>query len=160
MDNIIEIIKQEGQIKLTQSQFSKIVSNYYKKKYNLSGVFEFLPISYQYIDNRYIYDYSLGRDTIISLKKRVNSFFPCLIDTDAYEHYKGYNVVIPGAIRMEKLNEELKNILPLDIIIISNEDIESIFSDLGLSSPLYDFFYNSEKSELEYSVNAKSLILK
>lgn len=160
MDNISEIIKKERQIRLTQSQFSKIISEYYKKQYNLNGVFEFLPISYEYIDNRFVYDYSLGRDTVISLKKRVNSFFPCLIDADAYEHYKGYSVVIPGAIRTEKLNEELKNILPLDIIIISNDDIEHIFSDLGLSSPLYDCFCNTERNKLEYSASVKRLALK
>ena len=159
MDNISKIIKQDGKIKLTQSQFSNIISKYYKKQYNLNVVFKFLPISYECLDEHLVYDYSLGMDTVTSLKKKINSFIPCLIDLSMYEQYKNYKISILGVIKNNELNDELKRVLPLEIIVIDNSDIEHIFNDFGLSIPLYDFFYNGESEELEYSANVKKFTL-
>ena len=53
MSVISQILKEEGTIKLTKKQFSKIISEYYQKRYKINGIFEFLDINYVYIDNNY-----------------------------------------------------------------------------------------------------------
>lgn len=146
MNIIDEYIEQEGRIKLTQTQFSKMISDYYKKNYKLNVVFDFLTVNYIY-----------ALDGVNSIPTKVNAFFPCLIKENAYVYFKTRNVVIPGIIKIDELNAEINKVLPPEIISITNEDIKNILNELRFSMPLYDCFYNESDNQLEYRVKVKRI---
>jgi len=155
--NIGKVITSDGTIKLSKAEFSQIISNYYQKKYKISGIFDFLPINYEYIEETTIYDYSLERNINVSNKRKVNSYLPCLIDKNSYEYYKKRNIVVPGIIELKNINEEIKKSIPSEIIMLSNSEIIKIFEQLGYSAPLYNWFYDVQKDEIEYSVTVKRI---
>lgn len=149
--------KSDGTFKLSKSEFSQIISNYYQKNYGLNVVFDFLPINYIYNEKHFVYDYDLKMNITIFNQKKIDSYLPCLIEKNSYEYYKRRNIAIPGVIELENLDDEIKKILPKEIIRISNPDIVSIFSELGYSMPLYNWFHDKKTNDIEYSVMVKKI---
>jgi len=155
--NFIQVIKSDGTVKLSKSDFSQIISDYYQKNYGLNVVFDFLSINYIYNERRIVYDYASKMDITMFTQKKINSYLPCLIEKNSYKFYKCHNIIIPGVIEFENLDEEIRKILPKEIIRIFNSDIGCIFASLGYSIPLYNWFYDFEINEIEYSVTVKKL---
>lgn len=155
--NSSQYVKSEEVVKLNKEKFLKIISEYYQKNYNINVIFDFLPMIYEYIDERLVYDYSLENDIILSKKKTVNAYLPCLIEKNSYEYYKSRNIVISGIIKIDNLDEEIKKVLPREIIRIHNLEIENIFRVLGYSRPLYNWFYDSKAKVHDYNVILKKI---
>lgn len=152
MSIIDEIMKSEGEIKLTHSQFSKIISDYYQRQYNIKGIFDFICITYNYIP-----DNSLNTNTLFLNKTTVYASMPCLINKNSHEYFKSRNIVIPGIVNLDELDEEIKKVLPPEIIRVPNEEISLIFNELGLSKPLYKWMYDDKTNALDYNVTVRKI---
>ena len=148
---------ENGAIKLSKKQFSKIISDYYQKNYKINVVFDFLRINYEYLEKTTGYNYSIDNDMILSNKKTVQAYLPCIVDVNSYEYYKQRNIVVPGIIKIEYLSDEINKVLPPEIRRIHNYEITEIFRLLGYTQPLYNWAYDSETGEPEYSVVTKKI---
>ena len=90
--NFIQVIKSDGTVKLSKSDFSQIISDYYQKNYGLNVVFDFLSINYIYNERRIVYDYASKMDITMFTQKKINSYLPCLIEKNSYKFYKCHNI--------------------------------------------------------------------